>query len=97
MLHDFVQSKSILPSDPQELELLAQMLAHYSEPDQKDDNRYCCVLALDLLYPRFKEIATKSLGLYLRLQATLIKLLVDELSEVGSSNKDQKENNFDSL
>lgn len=58
------------------------MLAHYSEPDQKDDNRYSCVLALDLLYTRFPVIAKKSLSLYLRLQGTFIKLLVDELSEV---------------
>lgn len=58
------------------------MLAHYAEPDQKDDNRYCCVLALDLLYPRFAAIAKNSLALYLRLQVTFVKLLVDELSEV---------------
>ena len=63
------------------------MLAHYSEPDQKDDNRYCCVLALDLLYPRFSSIAKNSFSIYLNLQSTFVKLLVDELSEVQNYNK----------
>lgn len=61
---------------------LVELIAHYSEPDQKDDNRYNCVLALDQLYPRFKSIAEKSLPLYLNLSYSLIKLLVDELAEV---------------
>ena len=77
-----VLSSLLLLSEPQELEVLSQMLSHYSEPDQKDDNRYCCVLALELLYPRFGSIAKKSLTLYLRLKANFIKLLVDEFSDV---------------
>lgn len=61
---------------------MVDIIAHYSEPDQKNDNRYNCVLALHQLYPRFKSIAEKSLTLYLDLSYSLIKLLVDELADV---------------
>lgn len=79
-----------LLSEPAELELLSQMLSHYSEPDQKDDNRFNCVLSLGQLYPRLKSICQKSLSLYLDLSFTLVKLLVDELAEVDKTDPDQE-------
>lgn len=58
------------------------MLSYYSEPEQKDDNRYNCGLALALLKPRFKEILQQDYRVYLGLMNTVIKLLVDEMAPV---------------
>ncbi len=66
-----------------DLGILAKMLAHYSEPDQKDDNRYNCAIALMLLKPRFTQILEKDYSIYLSLQGTLVKLLVDEMAPVN--------------
>ena|SRR3990167_2214846 len=58
------------------------MLAYYSEPDQKDDNRYNCAVALALLKPKFTAILETDLSGYLGLMSTLVKLLVDEIAPI---------------
>jgi hypothetical protein len=62
--------------------LLAQMIKYYSEPEQKDDNRYNCVVALGLLKPRMTELLAHNTQLYLDLKVSLIKLVTDELASV---------------
>lgn len=58
------------------------MLAYYSEPEQKDDNRYNCAVALALLKPKFSVILETDLKGYLGLMSTLVKLLVDEIAPI---------------
>lgn len=58
------------------------MLAYYSEPEQKDDNRYNCAVALALLKPKFSAILETDLKGYLGLMGTLVKLLIDEIAPI---------------
>jgi len=73
-------------SDPSEdfteVTKLAEMIKYYSEPEQKDDNRYNCVLALALFKPRMKDLLSHDPRLYLSLKSSLIKLLIDELAVI---------------
>ena len=61
------------------------MLSHYSEADQKDDNRYNCAISLQLLKPHFKTILQQDYKMYLSLMTTAVKLLVDEMAQVDES------------